>query len=63
MVVRRTTRPQNLVVLTFSLVAVDARTLELCYPVRGGVGLQNWRGGGEVNLNAYKKGGGGLKNV
>ena len=33
LVVRRTTRPQFLVVLTFFLVAEDVRTLEFCYPV------------------------------
>ena len=32
LVVRRTTRPQFLVVLTYFLVADDARTLEFCYP-------------------------------
>ena len=32
LVVRRTTRPQFLVVLTYFLVAEDARTLEFCYP-------------------------------
>ena len=30
--VRRTARPQFLVVLTYSLVIEDARTLEFCYP-------------------------------
>ena len=34
LVVRRTTRPQFLVVLTYFLVAEDARTLEFCYPRR-----------------------------
>ena len=33
LVVRRTTWPQFLVVLTYFLVAVDTRTLEFCYPV------------------------------
>ena len=32
MVVRRTTSPQFLVVLTYLLVVEDARTLEFCYP-------------------------------
>ena len=53
---RRTTRPQNVVVLTFSLVAEDARTLEFCYLVRGGVGLQNWRGRSQF-LPLQKRGG------
>ena len=34
LVVRRTTRPQFLVVLTYFLVAEDARTLEFCYPAQ-----------------------------
>ena len=33
-VVRRTTRPQFLVVLTYFLVAKDVRTLEFCYPCK-----------------------------
>ena len=32
LVVRRTTRPQFLVILTYFLVAEDARMLEFCYP-------------------------------
>ena len=32
LVVRRTTRPQFLVVLTYVLVTKDARTFEFCYP-------------------------------
>ena len=32
LVARRATRPQFLVVLTYLLVAEDARTLEFCYP-------------------------------
>ena len=32
LVVRRTTRPQFLVDLTYFLVVKDARTLEFCYP-------------------------------
>ena len=38
MVIRRTTRPQFLVVLTYFLVAEDARTLEFCYPDWAGRG-------------------------
>ena len=34
LVVRRTTRPQFLVVLTYFLVAEDARMLEFCNPVQ-----------------------------
>ena len=32
LVVRRTTRPHILAVLTYFLVAEDTRTLEFCYP-------------------------------
>ena len=32
LVVRRTTRPQFLVVLTYFFIAKDVRTLEFCYP-------------------------------
>ena len=32
LVVRRTTRPQFLVVITYLLVTEDTRTLEFCYP-------------------------------
>ena len=32
LVVRRTTRPQLFVVLTYFFVAEDVRTLEFCYP-------------------------------
>ena len=38
LVVRRTTRPQFLVVLAYFLIAEDARTLEFCYP---GLGHRN----------------------
>ena len=40
LVVRRTTGPQFLVVLTYFLVAKDARTLEFCYPVY--IHLEAW---------------------
>ena len=36
LVVRRTTRPQFLVVLTYFLVAEDARMFEFCYPAQVG---------------------------
>ena len=44
LVVRRTTRPQFLVVLTYFLVAGDERTLEFCYP-----GHAEGGGGGGTN--------------
>ena len=47
LVVRRTTRPQFLVVLTYFLVAEDERTLEFCYPGHaegGGGAAQTIRG-------------------
>ena len=37
LVVRRTIRPQFLVVLTYFVVAEDTRTLEFCYPAHTGI--------------------------
>ena len=64
LVVRRTTRPQFLVFLTYFLVAEDARTLEFCYPdVANGLvtnyveGRATKREGGHVKFCPYEKGG------
>ena len=46
MIVRLTTRPQFLVVLTYFLVAEDARMLEFCMPAQHGEGDRGEPGGG-----------------